>query len=140
MSFENGTPEQPHNRFELPQQLIDDIDDIEDKYLAGAMVRDVEKAIIETKVEDESIIKIRAKIVELLEILRSLTEEPSGNSYADRKQKEFTIAQLKGMGFPVDNLYDLLGVGTPTEFIAVIMIEERDKELGPDTTETDDDI
>ena len=125
MNFENGTPERP-GRFDIPSYLIDDIDTIdEDSIVNNEAFHKCE----ELKSGDKD--KEQEKVVELLKSLG----ERTGNSYADRKKAEFTIAVLRAMGLEVD--FNLIGIGIHPETVAEKMIEERDDQSGYDEPEVD---
>ena len=126
MSFENGTPERPHNRFEIPQHLVDDMDDIVAKVGTEVLLREIEKYDYDT--DDKAHGKERAKVIELL---KSLAEPSIDNPYVERKKAEYTVAVLRNMGLPVDCSFDLLRLGVPPEVIADKMLEERENESDP---------
>jgi len=123
-------PNRPGDRFELPQHLIDDIDDIEDKYLAGAVVQDIEKAIIDAEAEDELVIMKRGKIVELLKMIR---EHSAGSSDEDEAITVVALELLREMGCPIDMLDHIFGMGfDPELFTEQLLIESEEADTEQD--------
>jgi hypothetical protein len=113
-----------NKRFKIPLSTMADIDTIDEDSI-------VDEEAFRMSAEIEPGEKEREKIVELLRSLR----ERTGNSYADRKKAEFTVARLRAMGIPVDGFYNMLGQNFNPEMIAGKMLEERDEESGPDEPE-----
>jgi len=105
----------------VPQYLIDEINMIDE----DSIVDDEAFLIAENL---ESRLHERKKIIELL---KSLIEPSSGDRYADTKKTEFIVAQLRAIGVPVDDFFDLLGMGFAPEMVAEKMLDERDEQSNP---------
>lgn len=129
MNNGNEIPDRPYNRYEVPVQLIDDIDVIGAKFSSKFADLDMIDGddIEDMEAEEERRNQKRAKIVELL---KRLIEPATDNSYADKKKNEMATKLLTQMGCPVDNYDNILGMNFNPEMIADQMMEEAEEDEG----------
>jgi len=119
MNNGNEIPDRPYNRYEVPTQLINDIDVIGAKFSTEFADLDMTDGDDIEDVEAES--RERKKIVELLKMI---VEPSTGNDYSDRMRAEVAIKLLDQMGYPVEAFDHILGMGYALEMIADKMMEE----------------
>lgn len=115
MNNEKDGPKRP-DRFEIPQYLIDEIDSVGEKYEDRMSRLDNNE-----QPDDEELVKKRIRIVELLETIR---QSSTSESYEYRKRAEVAMSLLKEMGVPIDLFDHLIGMNYPSEMIADKLIEE----------------
>jgi len=116
MNNGNEIPDRPYNRYEVPTQLINDIDVIGAKFSSEFADLDMTDG---EDIEAES--RERKKIVELLKMI---VEPSTGNDYSDRMRAEVAVKLLDQMGYPVEAFDHILGMGYALEMIADKMMEE----------------
>ena len=119
MNNGNEIPDKPYNRYEVPTQLINDIDIIGAKFSTEFADLDMTDGDDIEDVEAES--RERKKIVELLKMI---VEPSTGNDYSDRMRAEVAVKLLDQMGYPVEAFDHILGMGYALEMIADKMMEE----------------
>ena len=119
MNNGNEIPDKPYNRYEVPTQLINDIDVIGAKFSTEFADLDMTDGDDIEDVEAES--RERKKIVELLKMI---VEPSTGNDYSDRMRAEVAVKLLDQMGYPVEAFDHILGMGYAPEMIADKMMEE----------------
>ena len=119
MNNGNEIPDRPYNRYEVPTQLINDIDIIGAKFSTEFADLDMTDGDDIEDVEAES--RERKKIVELLKMI---VEPSTGNDYSDRMRAEVAVKLLDQMGYPVEAFDHILGMGYALEMIADKMMEE----------------
>lgn len=114
----------PRNRFEIPEHLIDDINTIGVNALASVAFPDtVAKNIADMERYNKSDSTEKRIIVELL---NTIIKPSNGEDQPDGDGYEAVVEALCQMGYSLDSVEILIGLGYSPEMIADKMIEEAE--------------
>ena len=122
MNQGNEMPNIPRDRFEIPKHLIDDINNIGVNALASVAFPDTVAKNIAGMERDNKSDSMEKRII--VELLNTIIKPSNGEDQPDGDGYGAVVETLGQMGYSLDSIEILIGLGYSPEMIADKMIEE----------------